>query len=426
MHEHLVTYSRAFHYAAVRRQVSFQHGKSACLGIRIVDRPYDFRIFIFTARDVLAHCLPGDCHAVCVEKSFLVQLIHDRVHAARLVEVFDICMPCRSEMAEVRGFLTDRIREVDLKVHADLMGDRREMEHTVRGTAQSHIHGQRVEDRVLCHDIPRPDVLPYQLHDLHTRMFCELQPCGIDRRDRAVSAQSHAQSLCQAVHAVGRVHTGAGTAGRARFIFILAEVFVRDLSCCMSTHSLKHAGKACLSAFDMSGQHRASADEDRRDIHARRCHKKAGHVFVAVRDHDQTVELVRHCQRFRRIRDQVSCHERIFHPDMSHRDAVADCDRRYHDRRASRHRDSHLHCLCDLIQVHMPRHDLIVGADHSDQRPVQLFLGHPKRIKQRSVRRLLDALCHCVTSHLSYLTFRYTRRSGHPSLLCQSVSFLLT
>src|SRR5699024_11010855 len=64
MHKHLVTYSGALYDASVRRQISFQDGKSAGLTVRMVDGTDDLRIQVFASFNILAHRFPCNCHAV--------------------------------------------------------------------------------------------------------------------------------------------------------------------------------------------------------------------------------------------------------------------------------------------------------------------------------------------------------------------------
>ena len=157
----------------------------------------------------------------------------------------------------------------------------------------------------------------------------------------------------------------------------------------------------------MTRQHRSPADKNRRNIHTGCCHQKSRNVLITVRYHNKSVKLMCHSQCFCRIRDQISCHKRIFHPNMSHGNSVTDCNRRNHDRCSSCHSNSHFNSLCNLIQVHMPRHDLIIRTHNSDQRPVQFFLCHSQRIEQGTMRRLLHPLCYSITSHLLSSSFLF-------------------
>ena len=96
-----------------------------------------------------------------------------------------------------------------------------------------------------------------------------------------------------------------------------------------------------------------------------------------------------HCHAFRTVRDQISGDKGILHANMSHGNPVTYRDGRKYHRRTACHGHPHLHRLHDLIQVHMPRNDLIIGTDNTDQRALPLFLCITKCIKQASVRRLL-------------------------------------
>ena len=144
MYQHFRYNCGTFYNAAVRCKVSFQYGKSACLCIRIVDRADNFRIQIYTIFDIFPNCFSCYCHTLCMKKSDLVQLIHNRINTAGLVEVFHVSRACRCKVAEVRSLLTDLICKADVKVHSDLMCDSRKMKHTVCGASKCHIYGKSI------------------------------------------------------------------------------------------------------------------------------------------------------------------------------------------------------------------------------------------------------------------------------------------
>ena len=107
----------------------------------------------------------------------------------------------------------------------------------------------------------------------------------------------------------------------------------------------------------------------------------------------------------RGVRDQVSCDQGILHADMSHRDTVADSDRGKYYRHAACHRDADPYSFRDLIQIHVSRNDLIVGADDTDHRASSLLLGVAESIEETSVRSLGDSLFNTITFHFIYLPF---------------------
>ena len=132
-------------------------------------------------------------------------------------------------------------------------------------------------------------------------------------------------------------------------IFKFFYIFFGHSPCRIGTHCLKHAGKASLLPFYMSGQHRTAADKDCRNIHPCRRHQKSRHIFITVWYHNKCIELVCHSHSLCRICDQISGYQRIFHADVSHSDSVAYRNRREHDGRSSCHGDSQLYCLHNLI-----------------------------------------------------------------------------
>ena len=80
-----------------------------------------------------------------------------------------------------------------------------------------------------------------------------------------------------------------------------------------------------------------------------------------------------HCHRFRRICNKITGHKRIFHTNVSHGDSVTHCNGRKYNRGSPCHCHTHLHCIHDLIQIHVSWNNLIVGADNTDQWTVKLF-----------------------------------------------------
>ena len=257
-----------------------------------------FRISVNGIFDVLSHGFSCHCHAVQVQKSKAGNFLHHRVDTACLIQILHVSRTGRSKMTDIRSFLADLIGKPHLKIETGFMGDCRDMKHGVCRASQSHIHGQRIDKSLFCHNIPGTDILLQHVHDSHAGMLGKFDSLGINGRNGAVSFQSHAQDLCQAVHTVRCVHAGAGAAGRAHMLLIVADVTLRHCPGRIGADSLEHGGKASLSSVDMSGQHRTAADKNRRDIHSRRSHQKPRNILVTVRDHDKGVKLVRDCQTF--------------------------------------------------------------------------------------------------------------------------------
>ena len=280
-------------------------------------------------------------------------------------------------MAEVRCLLTDAVREINLKIHTYFMSDRRQMQHTVGRASKRHIYGEGIQDRLLSHDIPWADVLLPQLHHLHACLLGKTDPCGMDSRNRSVAAKAHSKDLSQTVHTVRRIHTGTRTAGWAGLILEFTQILIRDQARRVRSYCLEHTGKARLLSLHIACEHRTAAYEDGRHIDPCRRHQKPRHILITVRHHHQRVKLVRDCHRLCRIRDQIPRYQRILHTEMSHGNPVAYGNGREYDRRTARHGYSLLYCIDDLVQVHVSRNDLIIGAYDPNQRTLHLLRCKP-------------------------------------------------
>ena len=157
----------------------------------------------------------------------------------------------------------------------------------------------------------------------------------------------------------------------------------------------------------MSGQHGAAGDKDGGHIDSCGGHEQTGHVLVTVGDHNQTIELVGDGHTFCGVSDQVTGDQRVFHADVPHGDAVADGNGGEHDGGAASHADAGLDGLGDLVQMHVARDDLVVGADDADEGPVSFFFGKAQRCEQTAVGSAIHPLgdvsrfqCHNGSSSL--------------------------
>ena len=116
---------------------------------------------------------------------------------------------------------------------------------------------------------------------------------------------------------------------------------------------------------------------------------------------------------------------------MSHGNTVTDCNRGKYHRRPSGHGHSQLYSFHDLIQIHMARHNLIIGAYDANHGLFHLFFRHSKGIEQGAVRRLLHTCLYCITSHMSDLLlwgnpglFMYSVLSARTDAFCDPVAHL--
>ena len=151
-----------------------------------------------------------------------------------------------------------------------------------------------------------------------------------------------------------------------------------------------------------SGQHGAAADDDCRDIDASGSHEHARHDFIAVGDHDQSVEGVAVGDGFDGVADELAAGQRVFHAVVAHGDAVADADGRKFDRRTAGGGDAQLDGFGDVPQVHVAGDDFVKGVDHANQRLLQVFVAVAHGVKQGAVGRTGASFFYYVASHINY------------------------
>ena len=98
------------------------------------------------------------------------------------VQVLHIGVPGGGQVAQVGGLGGDLVGHIQGQLDAALVGDGGQVEHGVGGAAQGHVHRLGVVEGGGGHDVPGPDVLLHQFHDLHARVLGQPQPGGRTRR----------------------------------------------------------------------------------------------------------------------------------------------------------------------------------------------------------------------------------------------------
>ncbi len=277
------------------------------------------------------------------------------------------------------------------------------MQDGVRGTSKSHIRGDGVIDGLLSEDVAGTDIFLNQFHDLHAGMFGQYKASGVRSRDGTVSAEAHAHDLGKAVHGVGRVHSGAGAAGRAGLLLILGEFLLCDFAGGIGANGFKHAGETGLMAIHMAGEHGTTADKDGRQVQSGRCHKKAGYVFVTVWNHNEAVKAMGLDHALGGVSNKITGDEGILHALMAHGNTVTDRNCREDNGGAACLGYADADCLRDFIKIHVARDNLIIGADDTDQRTAQLFLGETQGIVERTVRCIVKTVYNSVFDHNYFL-----------------------
>ena len=124
-----------------------------------------------------------------------------------------------------------------------------------------------------------------------------------------------------------------------------------------------------------SGQHWATGYEYGWDIDSGCCHQESRHVLITVRYHNQCVKLVSNGHTFGRIGNQISGNKGILHSDVSHGNTVTYGNGWENNRYTTGLRNPHTNRVHNLIDIHVTRYDLVVGADDADHRLLHLVCG---------------------------------------------------
>ena len=397
MLHHLRRDCAALYDCAFLRDIAPEDLDAAGLTVRIVDRADRIGLDIFSF-DILPDGLSVRGNQRSIDQSFLVQLCDDSLHTACAVQVVHVRTACRCQVAQVRGLAAELVEDLHVQLDTGLVRDREQVQYGVGGAAQRHVACQRVTDGLLVDDLTGSDVLLNQIHDCHAGVLRQHDAVAVDSRDCAVTGQSDSKRLAEAVHAVRGVHAAAGSAARAYVLLELQQAFIVDDAGLPRAYRLEHLGKRSLLPANKTAHHRSTGADDCRNVQTQRAHEHSRYDLIAVRYQYESVELVRLRHGFHTVRDQFAAGERILHPDMTHRDAVTDTDRRNHDRGSTGHSDAGLDCLGDLIQMHMAWYDLTVRGNHADERLSQFFLGISHRVEQAPHRCAFYSLGYIVTS----------------------------
>ncbi len=147
---HFLCHRGPLHHTALRRQIALQHRDAAVLTVRVLDGPNQLRVTVYYALQIFAQGPAGTGQHAGVQKPFLRQLLHDRVHAPGLLQVLHIRLACRGQMAEIGSPAGNLVGHIQVKLDAALVGDSRQVQHGIRGTAQglSLIHSMLVNGHV--------------------------------------------------------------------------------------------------------------------------------------------------------------------------------------------------------------------------------------------------------------------------------------
>ena len=152
----------------------------------------------------------------------------------------------------------------------------------------------------------------------------------------------------------------------------------------------------------LSGLHRAAADEDRRDVEAHAPPSACpGTILSQLGMQTMRVEAVGGDHRLHAVGDELAAGEGVLHAEVPHDDAVVHGDGVELEGDAARLAYRLLDDPPDLLQVGVAGHDVGVGVGDGDERLVEVRLAadHARAPEQAAVGRSLEPLLYLVGSH---------------------------
>ena len=158
------------------------------------------------------------------------KLFHHSVHTASAIKILQVMFSCRAQLAKVRSPFTHTIKGVKLKPDPGLPRNGYEMKDRIRRTPQGHIDCHGICKGILRHDFSGRYPFFQKHHNIAARGFGQACTSGHDCRDGAVSGKAHADGLGQAIHGIGREHSGARAACRTGVVFYIGQLLFTQLT----------------------------------------------------------------------------------------------------------------------------------------------------------------------------------------------------
>jgi len=139
-----------------------------------------------------------------------------------------------------------------------------------------------------------------------------------------------------------------------------------------------------IGQLGLAGFHRATGDEDHRNIQAHRGHQHSRGDLVAVGDAHQRIGAVRVDHVLDRVGDDVAARQRVQHAVVAHGDTVVHRDGVELLGDAARRFDLPRDQLPHVLEMDVAGHELGKGVGDGDDRLVEVVILHAGGAPQRA------------------------------------------
>ena len=165
------------------KQITLQHDKARILAHRLVDRENHVCINHLRSAAIIAHRLAVCCQRLLADQFFLHQFGDNRRHAARAVVFLSEILPCRLEIDEKRNLVADFLPVIGRQLHANMAGNRIDVDRRIRRSANGGIDDDRVLECLAGHDVGRLQIFPHHFNRTHAGFIRNLAALAIRRRN---------------------------------------------------------------------------------------------------------------------------------------------------------------------------------------------------------------------------------------------------
>ena len=131
---------------------------------------------------------------------FLHQFVDHRRHAAGAMELLAEIFARRLQVDEQRHGVADLLPILDVEPHADMAGDRVDVDRRVGRAADRAVDDDRILERLARQNVGRLQILPHHLDDALAGRVGDLAALAIGAGNDRATGQTHAQRLGDRIH----------------------------------------------------------------------------------------------------------------------------------------------------------------------------------------------------------------------------------
>ena len=318
---------------------------------------------------------------VHVEQPCAVELTENSHDPAGTVDIFDMVVRgVGRHLAQLGNLAGQAIDIRHGEIHLGFLGRCQQVKNGVGGAPHGDIHDHGVLKGLEGGDGAGQDgvviLLVVPLGELDNQLSGPLEQrlaVRMGGHNSAIARQRKPQCLCEAIHRIGRKHTGTGAAGRAGGALVFFRDFVADGGIRGYHHGVDQV-EFVLRQLGFARFHRPAGDEHHRDVEAHCRHQHAGGDLVAVGDTHQGVCAVCIHHVLHGIGNDVPRGQGVEHAVVTHGDAVIHRDGVELATHAAGLGDLFRHQLAEVLKMNVARHELGKGVGDSDDRLVKVLV----------------------------------------------------